>query len=298
MASRRIVNVGGVELVLSLDERWVTRLRRLLARGGDRADAGAGQRSASAEAALPADASPAQRALARRVAEIAWYHTLDLGGVVTPGFFDHRPHLARYHLPESLAGKRVLDVATYNGFWAFELERRGAAEVVAVDVRCMRDVDLAPRRRAQMSQAELDQETGTGFALAHDVLGSRVRRETLSVYDLSPERLGTFDLVFCGDLLLHLSDPIRALQRIRSVTAGEARLSEMFVEALDQSGRERLVGYQGGMEDFVWWLFSRSALEAMIRDAGFDDVVQLDRFELVPRGRSSSPPHAVFRARP
>jgi len=298
MGSRRVVKIGGVEIVVSLDERWSTRLRALVERTLGRGRAGHGAALAAPVAALPADASPAQRALAGRVAGIAWYHTLDLDGVITPGFFDHRPHLGRYHLPESLAGKRVLDVATYNGFWAFELERRGAAEVVAVDVRTMRDVDLAPRRRAQMSAAELDQETGAGFALAHEILGSRVRRETISVYDLSPERLGSFDLVFCGDLLLHLTDPIRALQRIRSVTRGEARLSEMFVAAFDQSGGEKVLGYQGGMEDFVWWLFSRSAFEAMIRDAGFDDVTQLDIFELVPRGHTFAPPHAVFRAKP
>jgi len=298
MGSRRVVKLGGVEIVVSLDERWSARLRALM----ERMFGGGGEVHGAAPAApivaLPADASPAQRALAGRVADIAWYHTLDLDGVITPGFFDHRPHLGRYHLPDSLAGKRVLDVASYNGFWAFELERRGAAEVVAVDVRTMREVDLAPRRRTQMSAVELDQETGAGFALAHEILGSRVRRETISVYDLSPERLGSFDFVFCGDLLLHLTDPIRALQRIRSVTCGEARLSEMFVAALDQSGRAKLVGYQGGMEDFVWWLFSRSAFEAMIRDAGFDDVTQLDTFELVPRGHTFAPPHAVFRAKP
>ncbi len=295
MSSRRIVRIGGIELGISLDERWTARLRGLLTRPRD---AVAAEPSATPKATLPPDATPAQQELARRIDAALWYHTLDLGGVITPGFFDHRPHLAHYHLPESLAGKRVLDVATYNGFWAFELERRGAAEVVAVDVRNTGEVDLAPRRRAQMTRAELGQETGAGFAVAHEFLGSRVRRETLSVYELSPERLGQFDLVFCGDLLLHLSDPIRALQRIRSVTRGEARLSELFVEALDRSGREKLVAYQGGMDDFVWWLFSCSALEAMIRDAGFDDVVQLDTFELVPRGRTSSPPHAVFRARP
>ena len=48
------------------------------------------------------------------------------GGVVTPGLFDHRPLVPQYGLPESLSGKRALDVATFDGFWAFELERRGA----------------------------------------------------------------------------------------------------------------------------------------------------------------------------
>ena len=43
----------------------------------------------------------------------------------------------------------------------------------------------------------------------------------MSAYDLSPE-LGTFDFVFCGDLLLHLKDPITPVENIRSVCTGSA----------------------------------------------------------------------------
>ena len=81
---------------------------------------------------------PAQQTattLAREVEELWWYHTLELApGVVTPGWHDMRPVLGEIPLPESLAGKRCLDVGTFDGYWAFEMERRGAAEVVAIDV--------------------------------------------------------------------------------------------------------------------------------------------------------------------
>src|ERR1051326_1597538 len=61
------------------------------------------------------------------VRNFAWYHTLELpGGVVTPGMFDTRPAATKIGMPPSLAGKRCLDVGTSDGFWAFEMERRGA----------------------------------------------------------------------------------------------------------------------------------------------------------------------------
>jgi hypothetical protein len=64
------------------------------------------------------------------VARREWYHTLELApGVETAGFFDHRPLLRKLPIPASLAGQRCLDIGTFDGFWAFELERRGAAEV-------------------------------------------------------------------------------------------------------------------------------------------------------------------------
>ena len=55
-----------------------------------------------------------------------WYHTLELpGGIVTPGWFDLRGVVDRLPWPD-VRGKRCLDVGTYDGFYAFELERRGA----------------------------------------------------------------------------------------------------------------------------------------------------------------------------
>ena len=55
-----------------------------------------------------------------------WYHTMELGpGIVTRGWFDLRPIVERMPWPD-VRGKRCLDIGTYDGFLAFELERRGA----------------------------------------------------------------------------------------------------------------------------------------------------------------------------
>src|SRR5205814_679334 len=102
-----------------------------------------------------------------------WYHTIDLGhGIETPGRFNHRPLLPQYMLPDSLAGLRVLDVATNNGFWAFEMERRGAREVVAVDVRTHGELDVPPHERLNLSAEKLAEPRDTGFNVAKEILGS------------------------------------------------------------------------------------------------------------------------------
>src|SRR4051795_4945142 len=141
-----------------------------------------------------------------------WYHALELApGRVTEGLFDLRPYVQRYGLPDRMDGLRALEVGTWAGFWAFELERRGA-EVVALDLDDERDLDWPPRRRPAEFPAE---ERGARFALAREVLGSRVERRNLSVYDATPDALrGPFDLVFCGSVLIHLRDQLLALQRM------------------------------------------------------------------------------------
>ena len=65
--------------------------------------------------------------ITQRVDELGWYHTLELpGGQVTEGMFDLRNQMHHYGLPERMDGMRALDVGTWDGFWAFEMERRGA----------------------------------------------------------------------------------------------------------------------------------------------------------------------------
>ncbi len=183
---------------------------------------------------LASIATVARELSSETIADVAlWYHTLALpGDVVTPGWFDLRAQVHRLPWPD-VRGKRCLDVGTYDGFYAFELERRGAAEVVATDIPDHRDWDwpAAIRARGGEALAGLAGEKGRGFKVARAALGSRVQRELVSVYDLDPGELGQFDVVVCGSLLLHLRDPVRGLEAIGSVCRG----SFMSVEQVSLS---------------------------------------------------------------
>jgi hypothetical protein len=75
-----------------------------------------------------------------------WYHTIELGnGLVSQGTYDLRPTVDLQGLPESLAGKTTLDVGTCDGFWAFEMECRGADRILAVDIETYADFDWLPQ---------------------------------------------------------------------------------------------------------------------------------------------------------
>src|ERR687890_643822 len=118
--------------------------------------------------------------LREEVARYPWYHTLELGdGVVTPGMFDHRPILGKYPLPDDLTGMRCLDVATMDGFWAFEMERRGAASVTALDLEDPAQLDWPASMRAGHDKS-MDATKAERFALAKQALGSNVERVLMS----------------------------------------------------------------------------------------------------------------------
>jgi tRNA (mo5U34)-methyltransferase len=160
-----------------------------------------------------------KQTLLQRASAVSWYQSLDLpGGISTSGTFDTQDEIMRIPFPTSLEGQRCLDVATADGFWAFEMERRGAAEVVAIDLPADRqdwpgNTDMKPPK-TELSSVD-------GFHVAHDALKSKVQRRELSVYDLDPQSIGRFDFVFMGSLLLHLRDPVGALAAIGQVLEGE-----------------------------------------------------------------------------
>jgi tRNA (mo5U34)-methyltransferase len=116
------------------------------------------------------------------------------------------PHLG---LPDDLRGKRVLDVGSGDGFWAFEFERRGA-DVTSLDIETFADVDLPPAIHALFEKQRVDLSFRRGLEIARRRLNSRVKLVNGSVYDLSADRIGMFDLVHTGDILLHLRDPAHA----------------------------------------------------------------------------------------
>jgi tRNA (mo5U34)-methyltransferase len=231
--------------------------------------------------------------LLAQVEERSWYHTIELAArVVTPGWFDLRPYVDRYGLPERMDGMRALEVGTWDGFWSFEMERRGA-DVVAIDLDDERDLDWPPRRRpASFPEAP----RGEGFALAAEILGSRVERRNLNVYDATPAELGTFDFVFCGSVLIHLRDQLRALERIADLCTGT------FVSAEEH---DRLAGLiPAAMARYraddpsavVYWRPSARTWKRMMWTSGFDEVTEHGRFRMRSRD-GFVVPHVVHHCR-
>jgi tRNA (mo5U34)-methyltransferase len=213
------------------------------------------------------------RSVRDRVAEIPeWYHTLELApGVVTPGWFDLRELPRELPIPASTTGMRCLDIGTFDGFWAFELERRGSTDVMAVDVLDPHKWDWPVGSEASALEAVGRRKAaGRGFEVARDVLGSAVERLEMSVYDLDPAVVGQFDFVYVGSLLLHLRDPVRAVERVASVCRGQA----LFVDAVDlpmsRLFPRRPVATLDGRGRPWWFTPNLAGLGRMINVGGFD----------------------------
>src|ERR1019366_4993208 len=112
------------------------------------------------------------------------------------------------------------------------------------------------------------------------VLGSHVDYRQMDVYELSPERIGRFDIVLFLGVLYHLKHPLLALERVCSVTTGMAAVDSIVLKeehrpGADVDSRPIMEFYEtnelGGQTD-NWIGPSLPLLLAFCRTAGFARV--------------------------
>src|SRR5438445_1787303 len=204
--------------------------------------AGADALAAYASAAEPIEPIPETSAAERIVADVQaigapaadaervrdsvplWFHTFALApGVYTPGIArDHGYRLAVLGA-DRFAGRSVLDVGAFDGFYSFLAEARGVRRVVAVD-----NDQYVDWVRARFGVTLTD---GAGFRAIAGLLASRVeyrRMDALEVRELG-ER---FDVGLCFGILDRATDPIALLQTLADALApGGGSVVEAFAAA-------------------------------------------------------------------
>jgi tRNA (mo5U34)-methyltransferase len=213
-----------------------------------------------------------------------WFHQIELpNGLTTPGWSQPRTQkLPFYGLPESFEGLRVLDVGCAEGFFSFEAERRGAAEVVAID-----SFPDSVRR----------------FNICRAAFGSKATAYLANVYELNPRTFGTFDLVMFYGVLYHLRHPLLALEKIHSVCTGTVLVQTAIHEIPGAETTPFSRFYPRGMDSgpdedgkplfdpTIFWLPNRECVRALVDCADFRDIETVcdeDHVSIVVRARSNT----------
>lgn len=210
-------------------------------------------------------------------AEFVWHQRFELApDVWTPGVSPIPWLCSMADLPADLSGRTVLDVGTTNAGTAFELERRGAARVVAVDIF---DPDWF------------------GVRALTEFLQSNVEYVRCTVYELAERFPEPFDLVIFWGVLYHLRHPLLALDNVRAVTGGEASLETAVCDGQlprRQRALELARFYRRdelSADSSNWFAPTVAALEAWCGSSGFE----VERVGAWPQRR---PGRAMLRLRP
>jgi tRNA (mo5U34)-methyltransferase len=192
-----------------------------------------------------------------QLGESGWWHSFELpdgreiSGVNSVEALKSR--LAQFPIPADLRGKRVLDIGTWDGWFAVEMEQRGA-DVVAID-----------------------RWDNPRFHQICRMLNSRIEYLQMNVYDLDPAKLGHFDVVLFMGVLYHLKHPLLALEKVASVARGMVAVESFVLAERHRPGlgieQHSMLEYFEG-EDFGgqldnWFAPTVPCLMALCRTAGF-----------------------------
>ncbi len=131
-----------------------------------------------------------------------WYHKIDLGE--TPGVYRMSDYLDKYHLPKDMTSMKVLDLASAEGYFSFEMEKRGA-NVIAV---------------------ELYDEPIKHFNLVKQYFGYKTEVFKVDILDsVAMQKFDKFDIVFAFNILQHF----------------KLEQKEKFIEILKEIKKDKII---------------------------------------------------------
>ncbi|MDJ0655230.1 MAG: methyltransferase domain-containing protein [Xanthomonadales bacterium] len=149
-----------------------------------------------------------------RLAELLsrdWFYPFQLpGGEVTPTYDGGRlnaVHSTRLAMMDAAleplygsdySGARVVDLACHQGYFALELARRGAREVLGVDAR----------------QEHVDDASLMAEVLGHHQFSARQS----DIHALETGAMGRFDICLMLGLIYHLENPVGAIRTAHALT--------------------------------------------------------------------------------
>lgn len=202
-----------------------------------------------------------------RLEETDFYHRSDFPELQNANWrWDLRGREAEYLGNFDFAGKRVLEIGTAGGALCFWMEKQGA-EVTAVDLspdiaRTSWDTLLLPDddpASVAAGMAETMRMLNNGFWYVHQRLGSKAKLVHATAYSIDKE-LGAFDVVTLGAVLLHLRDPIGALEHAIQFARKTVIIADLIPFHLTKEELQRPLAYFMPMANartphggWTWW---------------------------------------------
>jgi tRNA (mo5U34)-methyltransferase len=184
-------------------------------------------------------------------------------------------------------GKRVLDIATDEGWWAFWAEMQGAEYVEASDVERGEDYDWGLEKDWDWIN-NLNQNRGGKkvFDYHYKNLNSKIVYKKESIYQAS----GEFDVIFAHGLMYHLRHPLLAIDNMRKCCKGFF-MFETFVDGHNPNQDSAEMKFYRTTElgpISNWTGATEACYNSWLKDAGFNDVYYTNR------GDPLGPPRQIF----
>lgn len=183
------------------------------------------------------------------------------------GQWDLRGRFDEYIGGVNLRGKTVLDVGTASGFLTFEAEKRGAS-VISFDADCPERLQLVPPAKVD---AAFFHGLRNSYRLAHHLFRSPAIPIYGDIYSMAA-RVPVCDVVVVGQILVHLRDPLAALEQAARSSKDYLIVAEGMFQAEGPHQDQPLALFLGAHLPYAWWHISPTIYRQWLSALGFEVV--------------------------
>lgn len=193
--------------------------------------------------------------------EIRWFHSFELdngekiNGLKKINVLKEESNII---FGNDAEGKTVLDIGSWDGYFSFEAEKRGASRVVATDHFCWSGEGWG---------------TKAGFDYIHQKTNSQVKAIDVDVHQLPDLGIGQFDLVLFLGVFYHLKDPYVGLEAAAKMSSNMLVVETVTALPTEKLPAMRLFdsGELGG-DPTNFWAPNLPALQLMLKMFGFSRI--------------------------
>ncbi len=204
------------------------------------------------------------------------YHWFDMpNGDKVVGSWDLRRNWQSYLGNYNFTGKRVFEPGPASGFLTMKMEHSGA-EVVAFDLPPGAPPDLLPSPKRDMAKTAIEMGAAidrvrNSWWYFHRAFNLKAKATYGDIYNL-PDDLGRFDVTVVAAILLHLSNPFRAIQQFASITDKAIIIADLVHDKFDDQPYMEFAPHPDSSDPMTWWYISPHSIKRMLAAVGFSKI--------------------------
>lgn len=195
-----------------------------------------------------------------------FYHWFDLpSGETIEGSWDLRKSWRDYLGHFDFKGKTVFEAGPASGFLSLKMESMGA-DVTVFDLPPGQSPEILPYHGIDIETVTKDtarsiDRVRNSWNYTRDIFGSKNTAMYGNIYEL--DRGNKFDVSLLGAILLHLSDPFKAIRSVAEITSETLIVTDLYSEHTIFSPHPET------KNPMCWWMLSPDHVAKMLDAVGF-----------------------------
>jgi 2-polyprenyl-3-methyl-5-hydroxy-6-metoxy-1,4-benzoquinol methylase len=206
----------------------------------------------------------------KAISNTEWYSTIDIDDqITTKGFYDWRPYFKTFEKLTNYKNKTLLDVGCGDGFFSHKFyDLKSKVTGIEIPSQFERDNYIFGElnKKLHSTGGKKRKSHNFNFLLLNKIKKRKIPLKYCNIYNLNKLKK-KYDIVFCNDLLLHLTDPIRAIHNLITVSKKYIIIGNPIIEDkwYNCIYAKPVVEYLGHKNNNAYYIFNKLSMINLLK---------------------------------